>query len=177
MRSAQVNDAPRALVSSKHSCTINAPAETVYKVLRHGALPLPWGVRALFTLRGVRVEGSLAFMERFGFVIVDDHEPTHLRLGAIGKFWSPVAELKPFEPGDFDRFAAPGFAKAALVFELAASPEGGTAVTTRTHVVATSPWAERKFRAYWLLVGLFSGWIRGQILATLKRECELRSEL
>ena len=69
---------------------------------------------------------------------------------------------------DFRAFTSPGWVKYLTDFRLEAE-NGGTTLSTSTRVVATSPSARRRFRAYWFVIRGFSGVIRRDMLRSVDR--------
>ncbi|MGH9649109.1 MAG: hypothetical protein ACRD3I_01435, partial [Terriglobales bacterium] len=65
-----------------------------------------------------------------------------------------------------------GYAKAMWNFTVERAEEGVTRLATETRVVTYGSSARRKFRAYWLVVGPFSGLIRKEMLRLVKRNAE-----
>lgn len=119
-------------------------------------------VRTLFRVRGLHGGGSVLGALR-GLGLVPLHEaPDCVVLGAAGRPWSPRGELAAF-----DR-AGPG--QVRLAIELAATPaDDGSTLFTETRVQALDAASRRALRAYWLVVGPFSGLIRRRWLAAAER--------
>ena len=69
-------------------------------------------------------------------------------------------------------FHTEGYAKAVWNFAIMAESERLTRVITETRIQPFGRSACWKFRAYWLIVGPFSGIIRKEILALVKRKAE-----
>jgi hypothetical protein len=112
-------------------------------------------------------------MKRIGFVELGHRPGEEVALGAVGRFWSPTRN-RPQPVPDFQGFAEPGYAKAAMNFAVA--PDGeGSRITTETRIVGTDPEATRKFRLYWLAIRLGSGAIRRSWLKAIRRRLERRS--
>jgi len=93
-------------------------------------------------------------------------------LATIGRFWRPDAPvLRDWKPEEFATLQAPGLAKAGWNFSLR-NEETGTTLSTETRVLCGGIGARIKFRLYWGLIGFFSGWIRKEFLAAVKRNSE-----
>jgi hypothetical protein len=93
-------------------------------------------------------------------------------VGLVGQFWKPVARPLRLEDGDaFRNFSEPGFAKAAMGFEVRAAPNGSRLVT-ETRIKATDAAARRSFGRYWLLIRAGSGLIRRDLLRAVRRTAE-----
>lgn len=95
--------------------------------------------------------------------------------GAVAQFWrfrAPAAPVAPGDAGAFAAFTTPGWAKAAMSFQL--TPDGdGTSLAAETRVVATDEAARRAFARYWLLIRLGgAGFIRLELLRAIARRAE-----
>jgi hypothetical protein len=112
------------------------------------------------------------FMEQalgLGFVLLGERAD-EVVVGAIGRFWSPAGNrpLRFRDREEFLAFEEPGYAKALMNF--AVRPHGsGTLISTETRIAGTDPGATRRFRAYWLLIGPWSGLIRRGMLRAVER--------
>jgi hypothetical protein len=82
----------------------------------------------------------------------------------------PVEDAAAF--ASFDR---PGFVRVATGLwadEDAGPPRRATALRTETRIAPTDAGAERRFSAYWRLVGPFSGITRSEMLRATRRRAE-----
>jgi len=97
-------------------------------------------------------------------------------LGAVAKFWRPHPVSGPRStttPEGFATFAEPGWAKAALSFQLSPLPGGQTLLAAETRVLATDTAARRAFAAYWLLIRAGgAGFIRLEMLRAVAHRAE-----
>jgi hypothetical protein len=95
--------------------------------------------------------------------------------GRVAKFWHlrPVRGPKETaDPARFTAFAEPGWAKAAMSFQLTPVP-GGTLLAAETRVKATSASSKRMFAPYWLMIRLGgAGFIRIEMLGAIARRAE-----
>jgi hypothetical protein len=167
-------------VRSAHQIDINADVNGTYTALMSTDFADSAVVRWLMRLRrfGRRLKrppaGSLIdHLQRSGFLLLE-HEPhQHIVAGIAGKFWRPdsgfCADLRPEE---FCEFRRPGFAKAAWLLEIIGIEHGRTRLRTETRVQCFGKSAELRFRAYWFLVGPFSGMMRTSMLQLVKRRAE-----
>lgn len=107
-----------------------------------------------------------------GFFEVARIPEQEIVLAIIGKFWRPDAPvLRDWKPEDFSSLAPEGKAKATWNFFL--TPQGEqTILSTETRILCYGGAARMKFRAYWTLIGFFSGLIRKEMLAMIKRNSE-----
>lgn len=74
-------------------------------------------------------------------------------------------------PEWFAALSEPGYAKAAMSFFVEPFANG-TRVITETRVVATDPWARRRFAAYWRVIYPGSALIRRMWLRAIERRAE-----
>ncbi|OLC35432.1 MAG: hypothetical protein AUH81_10350 [Candidatus Rokubacteria bacterium 13_1_40CM_4_69_5] len=68
--------------------------------------------------------------------------------------------------------APPGTAKAAWNFAVGRRSDGATELRTETRVLCADVATRRRFRAYWTLIGPFSGLIRREMLAAVRSAAE-----
>jgi hypothetical protein len=167
-------------VSAAYEIRIHAPALVVYQCLLRCDFNQLWIVRTLMSLRSgkrlprKRVPGDLfQRLQGTGFVMLDDVPGEEVVIGVAGKFWRPDGgRCLELTAGDFSGFARPGYTKAAWNFRFKAEASNCTVLSTETRVQCFGRAALWKFRAYWSLVGPFSGWIREAILKQVKIEAE-----
>ena len=110
---------------------------------------------------------------RFGFTKVAEDPGLELVFGLAGQFWRPAGGLRRLaDAAAFDAFAEHGCVKAA--WNLRVEDVGGAAseFATETRIEYFGVAAKRKFRAYWTLVGPFSGMLRRSLLRNIRRRSE-----
>jgi hypothetical protein len=95
--------------------------------------------------------------------------------GVVGRFWRPDSNITGLSAEEVTAFHAEGYAKAVWNFSIAAESERISRLSTETKIQPFGRSARWKFRAYGLIVGPFSGLIRKEILAMVKRKAELHS--
>jgi hypothetical protein len=175
---------PAAEVSSRYEAEVRAPAERVWATARSLDLAGSPVVRALFALRslpgifsrksaarrglGLDMDGLL----KSGFVILAEAPGDEMVLGLVGRFWTPSGGIIRVDPADFAAFDRPGYAVAAWNFTLRGPAAGAVVLATETRVRLTDPSSRRRFRAYWTVVGPFSGLIRREVLRTIRNAAE-----
>ncbi|HEX8672941.1 MAG TPA: hypothetical protein VF710_13685 [Longimicrobium sp.] len=175
---------PAAEVSSRYEVEVRAPAERVWTTARSLDLSGSTVVRALFALRslpgilsrksaarrglGLDMDGLL----KTGFVILAEAPGDEIVLGLVGRFWTLDGGIIRVDPADFAAFDRPGFAVAAWNFTLRGPAAGPVVLATETRVRLTDPPSRRRFRAYWTIVGPFSGLIRREVLRTIRNAAE-----
>jgi hypothetical protein len=178
---------PHYDVNEIHAVAINASPERVYAALTQYHMGDSPVVKVLFGLRQLPkwlTQGRPAsprssepnFIEalaRAGFVKLADQPNVEIVVGLIGKFWQPSPDTPRLADGDaFLNFADPMYAKAAMNILLTPLNAGHTRLSTETRVHVPDPANRRKFRFYWAIIGLFSGWIRMDMLQRIKRLAE-----
>lgn len=161
---------PRCDFETRHEFTTEVQADELWAALQTADLARSPGIRLLFALRGIRgAAGTLADIERFGFVRLEENPPRELALGLVGRFWTPAGGLRRVTPEEFRRFAEPGHARVVWNFETRPlAPGDRTLLLTRTRILCTDDRARRGFARYWRLVRPFSGWIRGRMLRIIR---------
>jgi hypothetical protein len=169
-------------VKAAYSIPVAAQPQRVWEELMYvdfTNLPI---VRCLMKLRsfgrrqpkssGPRTLDTMGASGSGGFLEIARLPQQEIVLAIVGKFWRPDAPLlRNWKIEDFPTLPPPGQAKAAWNFHL--KPDGNqTILSTETRVLCRGSSARFQFRFYWLLIGLFSGWIRKEILQAVKRSCE-----
>jgi hypothetical protein len=109
---------------------------------------------------------------RAGFGIVDERPGREVVLGLGGKFWQPAPRVHPLTNAAELATPAPGEVNAAWSFAVHPGDDGTTLLRTETRILAADAPSRRRFRAYWLVVRPFSGWIRRVMLRAIRREAE-----
>lgn len=166
------------------SVDLTIPVEQAWQIVRYGDLARSTLIRALFTLRALpgmllghepetsslRIDDLKSSVDRPGFQILADEPPHEVVIGAIGKVWKPdIPFVHVADARAFTKFCEPGFVKVAWAIKLA--PRGrDTHLTIEVRVDTTDEDSWRKFRAYFLLIGPGSHFIRRSLLAALARE-------
>jgi hypothetical protein len=107
-----------------------------------------------------------------GFVVLAEEPDREIVLGLVGRFWTLGGGIRRISPSEFAGLAEPGYAKAAWNFYLVPQTGGTTHLVTETRVLCTDEASRRAFLRYWRLIGPFSGLIRRQMLATVRKEAE-----
>ncbi len=160
---------------------IYAPPAVVYRHVLLSDFYAAWVVRLLMSLRtGKRIRRNqplgdlLRQCEGTGFFILADVPDEEMVIGVAGKFWRPDGgRCLDLRPGDFVRFARPGYARAVMNFRVRPEPLcGGAVLSTETRIQCCDREARRKFRLYWALIESFSGVIRKAILKQVKERAE-----
>lgn len=178
-------------VRARYAIRIDSPPARIYASLRTadfdhwGLMRVLVGLRALpawlwepqATWRRFRSERrpQRVTLERVlerGFTLLGERPGEELVLGTVGRFWRARGELWPTSPDQFHQPGPAGTAKAAWNFALGAGSEDRIDLSTETRVLCADPRTRRWFRAYWGLVGPFSGLIRREMLAAIKAEAE-----
>lgn len=179
---------PEFDVVERHQTFIDAPVSRTYAALYSTDFGRSLLVRALLALRALpslllkapgpdssgsqRVQPlTLDTLLNKGFVLLSEHKEKEIVLGTVGRFWTPTGCLENTDAIRFEREDGAGVAKAAwnFVFEQAGK---GTRVSTETRVKCADEASRRRFGAYWVVVGPFSGLIRRKMLKELKRSAE-----
>jgi hypothetical protein len=162
-------------IRSRHERKVAAAPADVRAKIAAGRVPPGRLGRALMRLRGLSgaersSQDLVTQMEGLGFVLLETTKEGWV-LGAVGRFWRPAPALEQVTPEEFRTWAKPGYAKVAAMVE--ARPEGsGTRLVTETRVFGLGRRARWLMRAYWTLIGPFSGLIRREMLEQTRRACE-----
>jgi hypothetical protein len=174
---------PHADVAARYETPVHASLERTRAAMRtadFSKLPL---TRALMGLRKLgwgrqKAEQAATQEERLraaGFIAIPTGSENEVMLGVVGRFWRPDSgTLCGLTAEEIIAFEREGYAKALWNFTVEPVEEGLTRLATETRVLAYGRAARRKFRAYWLLVGPFSGLIRKEMLRMVKRRAETK---
>jgi hypothetical protein len=160
---------------SRHSRRVDAPPEWVAEAVDIVRLGRPASL--LFKIRGVHLPSgsNRDVLTRSGFTVLAEHPGLELVAGTTGQFWA-VREMAHMEaPVDLEAFQAfdrPGWAKGAISIRIEPLEDGLTLLTTETRVRCVDDTAHRRFTIYWLLIKVFSGWLRRDFLRRVARAAE-----
>ena len=172
---------PRADVAARYETRVQASLERTRGALRgadFSQMPLTRALMGLRKLGWPRRKAAQAGTQEerlraAGFIPIPTGSEDEVLHGVVGRFWRPdsgtVCGLAAEQIVAFER---EGYAKAMWNFTLERESDSVTRVATETRVVVYGSAARRKFRAYWLLVGPFSGLIRKEMLRLVKRRAE-----
>jgi hypothetical protein len=184
---------PEFDVRTRHTSRVAASPGRVYASLRTANFD-HWGLtRVLYALRTLpsfpvspretwrrfrqalgRKHSNIDDMLAGGFTLLGERPDEELVLGTAGRFWRIRGELWPTDPERFRETLPLGTAKAAWSFGVRRGADGTTELWTETRVLCADSAARRHFRAYWRLIGPFSGLIRREMLAAIRWEASAR---
>jgi hypothetical protein len=166
----------------RHSRTAAAPATAVWDQLHlvtMSALPLGHALEGLRLLparlagRNRQPLAGRSFLEVTPIPVLYS-EPPHLVISAgLSQAWRPLGGPTPpdLDAAALRAWSEPGWIKAGMEFRLDPTSVG-TRLSTETRVLATDPGTRRAFAAYWLLIRVWSGAIRSELLRTVARRAE-----
>ena len=158
--------------SETHDIKIRAKAASVFRVLNEVDLCESPVVRVLFRLRGMPARKvTLRDFRKSRFELLGKNENQEIVLGLAGKFWKITGDMRQVNSGNFQELDEKGCAKAAWNFSLAEA-NGATRLTTETRVRCSDENSRKNFGLYWTLIQPFSGWIRKEMLKTIKKYAE-----
>ena len=160
---------------SRHERRVDAPpgwvaeAVDVHRLGRAASL--------LFRLRGVRLPpGSMRDrLTRSGFTVLAEDPGVEIVAGTNGRFWAVREQAHMEAPADLDSFRAfdrPGRAQGAISLRIEPLEDGSTRLSTETRVRCVDDTARLRFAIYWLLIRVFSGWLRRDFLRKIARIAE-----
>jgi len=168
-------------VRARYQILVHAPLEATveaFESVDFSALPLTrflMGLRTLMTRkRSERGSGTqLERLQRAGFIELARLPRQEIVLGVVGRFWRiDSGIITGLTAEQILHFQREGYAKAAWNFAFSSELDHVTKVSTETRIHCIGRVAKYKFRAYWLLVGPFSGIIRKEMLRMIKRKAE-----
>jgi hypothetical protein len=161
---------------SRHGRSVAAEPEALwwaverYQLDRDGSLL----VRSLFRLRGLPVpRGTLRdALGGAAFSLVAERTGEEIVAATTGRFWAirERANMEaPHDPDTFRAFDRPGWAKGAVSIRIEPQDDDATNLVTETRVRCVDDRARRNFAVYWMLINVFSGWIRRDMLRGIAR--------
>ena len=170
--------------SEHHSITVDAPPAVTYQAVLSAPLGASIRVQVLLRLRELpsRLTGrhceddinprtsTVLDLIGKGFFLVDEHPGHEIILGKIGQFWLPRGGSSP-KRNTIDAPLTPGTAAALWNFRVARHG-AGSVVHTETRVRCADAAARKRFLLYWALIAPFSGFIRAQMLKSIRDEAE-----
>ncbi len=168
-----------------HERRIEAPVDEVWDALWSIDIGRIGVIRALFALRGLpgwllrkapkrpaEPTPTLVAIQSVGFGKLAEEPWREVVFGVNGRFWSPASNIDPFVREEFESDVPKGRTRAVWSFQLEPDGDGATNARTETRIAAGDRASRIKFRAYWLLVRPFSGWIRVLMLREIARWSE-----
>jgi hypothetical protein len=162
---------------SHHSTVVDAPAARVAEAIEsiHLDRDLSPLVRLLFRVRGLSFPSEAtprAALTSIGFSVLAEQPGSEIVFGIAGKFWATreMANLVRVPDAEaFIEFDRPWQAKGAMNILVEPISEERTLLRTETRVACTDHMARLLFGAYWTLIRIPSGWIRGDMLRAIAR--------
>ena len=106
-------------------------------------------------------------LTKSGFTVLAERPGAELVAGTTGQFWALREQAHMESPSDLESFRAfdrPGWAKGAISLRIESLDDGSTTLTTETRVRCVDHAAHRRFALYWLVIKVFSGWLRRDYL-------------
>lgn len=170
--------------SEHHSIAVDAPPDVAYQAMLSAPIGSSIRVQVLLRLRELpsRLTGrhcadeinprtaSVLDLIGNGFFLVDEQPGHEILLGKIGRFWLPRGGDAP-EYETIDAPLVPGTAAALWNFRVARHG-AGSVVHTETRIRCADDSARRSFSLYWMFIAPFSGFIRRQMLKSIRDEAE-----
>jgi hypothetical protein len=172
-------------VSDYRETRVRADPDRAYAALRSLDINRSRIVRMLFAIRALpaRLRGEVpapvppakSLLDQtleIGWRILEERPGREIVVGAVTRPWKAVVRFRGLAPRDFIDFEEPGFTKIAWSNRVDASEPGFSTLSLETRVLATDPVSRRRFRRYWLAVGLGIRLIRIEALRLVKRDLE-----
>lgn len=172
--------------SEKHNIRISASPQQVFKTIKQFDTRESKIIRTLVAIRnsygrffprmtatqGIQLGTLAELTQKTGFIQLAEINNQEILFGGVGKPWTPATGFILFQtPVEFLNFNLPHHCKMVWNFFLAESPDGTTILSTETRVCCLG-FAKLFFPPYWLVVRLFSGWIRWEMLRLIKKQVQ-----
>lgn len=161
---------------SRHDLSVTAEPDALWWAVEHYRLDRDSSflMRSLFRLRGLAVPGGTLrdALDGSGFTLVAERTGEEIVAATTGRFWTIRERANIEAPDDLDSFLVfdrPGWAKGAMSIRVEPQDEDGTNLVTETRVQCVDDGARRRFAVYWMLISVFSGWIRRDMLRAIAR--------
>ena len=168
---------PEGDMTSRHSTTVRATPESIYRSISTLEVTRSPVIRTLFRLRGLRRNSAtLAQLEKQGFIPLIERPGKALALGLAGRFWKPSGQVRRLNPDEFRAFREPGTAKAVWAFVIEPLGAKICRVITSTRVACPDAESRWRFKLYWFVVGPFSGLIRRECLRLITETAEAATD-
>ena len=172
-------------VHERREVTVRAPADVVFDAAERFDMLSIRLVRLIFWLRA-RVLGAtppprawsgglVAGAKSIGWAELERRPGRLVVMGAVTQPWVPEVRFQGLAPDAFAACAAPEQVKIAWTLDVESLGPSRARLRTETLVEATDEAARRRFRAYWLFVGLGILAIRLLLLPAIRREAERRA--
>jgi hypothetical protein len=160
---------------SRHERRVEAPPEWVAQAI--DICRVGRAASLLFTIRGLpKTSGTLReVLAGSGFTVLAERPGVEMVAGTTGQFWALREHAHIEAPPDLQSFRAfdrPGWAQGAISVRLDRLADDSTLVTTETRVRCVDDAARRRFALYWLLIKVFSEWLRRDFLRRIARIAE-----
>ena len=172
-------------VHERHDVIVRAPADVVFDTAERFDVLSIRLVRLIFWLRA-RVLGAtppprawpgglIAETKSIGWAELERRPGRLVVMGAVTQPWEPDVRFQGLAPDAFAAYAAPEHVKIVWTLDVDSRGPSRTRLRTETLAEATDDAARRRFRAYWLFVGLGILAIRLLLLPAIRREAERRA--
>lgn len=175
---------PTFEVREFHEIEVRADTARAWAALRSLDLNRSRIVRLIFAIRDLpaRLRGeSLASAAHssvldqtlaLGWRILVEEPGREVVVGAVTQPWVAAVRFHGLPGPEFIEFSKPGFTRIAWNFAVRPAGPGRSVISTETRVAPTDPASRRKFRRYWLVVGVGVRLIRILGLRIVKRDLE-----
>ena len=170
-------------VSDFRETRVRADPDRAYAALRSLDINRSGIVRMLFAIRALpaRLRGEapgpvspakslLDQTLEIGWRILEERPGREIVVGAVTRPWEAVVRFRGLDPQNFIDFEEPGFTKIVWCNRVDPSEPGFSILSLETRVLATDPVSRRRFRRYWLAVGLGIRLIRIEALRLVRRD-------
>ena len=159
----------------RHARRVDATPERVAEAVE--SFRLGGAASLLLRIRGVHLpSGTIRdVLTKSGFTVLAERPGRETVAGTTGQFWALREQAHMEAPRDlqaFRFFDRPGRAQGAISLRIEPIQDGWTELTTETRVRCVDETARRRFALYWLLIKVFSGWLRRDFLRRIARTAE-----
>jgi hypothetical protein len=160
---------------SRHGRHVDATPDRVAEAI--DAFRLGGAASLLTRIRGLHIpSGSIRdVLTGSGFTVLAERPGSEVVAGTFGQFWALREQAHMEAPLDLHAFRAfdrPRWAQGAISLRIEPLGDGSSRLMTETRVRCVDDAARRRFAVYWLLIRVFSGWLRRDFLRKIARMAE-----
>ena len=170
----------KAHFSESHRILINASSYEVWDAIHKTKVYGSWFIRFVVWLRMLPVKKNLRNSSNYtifdldgmpNFLRLGEIPPSEICLGMIGRFWKINGGLIKVQRDQFANCNERHINKLLWSFYIIGKKNSESILSTETQIWCSSFYSWFRFLPYWLIIRLFSGLIRKEILKDISKNC------
>tara|TARA_Y100000590_G_scaffold444350_1_gene574984 strand:+ start:878 stop:1435 length:558 start_codon:yes stop_codon:yes gene_type:complete len=184
MNNSTVNEIQELLKKSQfsecHSICINASSSKVWDSIYNTKVYGSWYIKIVVWLRTLPIRKNVKYSptkpifdlnEMPNFLRLYENPPNELYLAMIGRLWKLNGGLIRVDKHQFTNFDKKHINKLIWCFRVEEQRNSQSILYTETKVWCSSKYSFICFFLYWLMIRVFSGLIRKEILKAISQNC------